>query len=102
MSRTPVSCDVVSAATFSILARFFRSRGIFSLPFGVVYFFLVLSYIVEVVIFRFLVNSGTPTRDANGNVVRPPSVDLANPGYVCEWMFDVLYITCAYLCSCYA
>ncbi|KAL5530640.1 hypothetical protein ACEPAF_6898 [Sanghuangporus sanghuang] len=86
---------MVISNALSILLRLLRSRGIFSLPFGIVYILLVLSYFVEVFIFYFLLKSGTPVRDAKGNVVRPPSVELANPGYFCEWLFDVLYITWA-------
>ena len=78
----------------SIFLRWLRSRGLLSLPFGFTYILLILSYTVEIAIFYFLSSSGTPGRDAHGNVVKPPSVDLANPGYFVEWVFDVLYITC--------
>ncbi|KAI5117501.1 hypothetical protein M0805_009670 [Coniferiporia weirii] len=78
----------------SVLLRWWRHRGIFSLHFGIAYFFLVVSYIIEGLAYSFLVNAGKPTKDASGNV-KPASVDLANPGYFCEWVFDILYITWA-------
>ncbi|EJD01065.1 putative opsin, partial [Fomitiporia mediterranea MF3/22] len=81
--------------TLSILLRWFHQRGIFTLPFGIAYIFLWISYAVEIFIYYFLSSSGKPTYDANGNLLKSPSVDLANPGFVCEWMFDVLYITWA-------
>lgn len=92
---------MLASNALSILLRWLRGRGIFSLPFGIAYFFLVVSYIGEVLVYYILSSAGTPTRDASGNVVRPPSVDLASPGYFYEWMFDVLYVTCElHLLSC--
>ncbi|PAV20707.1 hypothetical protein PNOK_0333400 [Pyrrhoderma noxium] len=85
---------MIVSNVLSILLRWLRGRGIFSLSFGFVYFFLLMSYVVETLVYYFLSSSGTPKRDASGNM-RPASVDLANPGYFCEWMFDVLYITWA-------
>ena len=76
----------------SVLLRFLRSRGIFSLPFGIVYILLVSSYLLELLLFYLLAKVGAPSRDASGNVVK--SSTLASPGTFYEWMFDVLYITC--------
>lgn len=85
----------------SIFLRWWRHRGILSLPFGFAYVFMVLSYIVSFMTYSFLANAGKSTRDAAGNL-KPPSVDLSNPGMICEWIFDVLYITCKRSAHAYA
>ena len=82
------------ANTLSILLRWFRHRGIFSLSFGKTYILLLFSYPIEAFLYYSLSGVGKPVRDASGIVLRAPSVDLSNPGYVYEGMFDVLYITC--------
>ncbi|KAH8113403.1 hypothetical protein DFH11DRAFT_341836 [Phellopilus nigrolimitatus] len=85
---------MLASNALSILVRWWRRRGVFSLHFGAAFLCVVASYAAEALVYYFLSSSGRPSRDAAGNV-RPPSVDLANPGFVCEWMFDLLYITWA-------
>lgn len=91
---------MVIANVLSVPLRWFRSRGIFSLSFGRVYILILVSYSLEAFLYFFLSSLGEPVKDEEGIVVKAPSVDLTSPGYVYEWMFDVLYITCQYLLSC--
>ncbi|THH11546.1 hypothetical protein EW145_g605 [Phellinidium pouzarii] len=86
--------SMATANVLSIFLRWWRRRGIFTLPFGVAYFFMVVSYVVEGFAYSFLTNAGKSTTDSTGTV-RPASIDLANPGYFIEWVFDILYVTWA-------
>lgn len=77
----------------SMLLRWWRRRGLFSLGFSFANITMCLSYIVGTMAYSFLANAGRPIQDSAGNV-RPSGVDLSNPGMIYEWIFDLLYITC--------
>ena len=65
------------------------------LPSKTVIAIFIITFVPELVLYRYLINIGTAKRDPTTGALLSAGEDLDRPGVI-EWSFDVLYITCAF------